>query len=176
MLGTTIQRSGHERHGPHRASSRIPLDERLVSRSPLARYLEGWAEAHPARIADATTENYDFHDPLVGHFSRRTLPQYFTLLRSRFAIAGVAATRGLAFTLRGPTSGASQAARRHQCWREAPLLGLTGRSEITVSDGNVAAETVTYDLNMACETLRGPARLFQVGRGTHDPRVTAIAR
>ena len=56
MLGTTIQRSGQKRHRPHRASSRIPLGERLVSRSPLARYLEGWPEADPAKIADATTE------------------------------------------------------------------------------------------------------------------------
>ena len=106
------------------------------------------------KIADATAKDYNFHDPLVGHFSRRTLPQYFALLRSRFATAGVAGTRDLAFTLRGPMSSASHAARRHY-WREAPLLGLTGLAEITVRQGHVATEAVTYDLNMACETLRG---------------------
>ena len=51
-------------------------------------------------------------------------------------------------------SSASHAARR-QYWREAPLLGLTGLAEITVRHGHVATEAVTYDLNMACETLRG---------------------
>jgi len=107
-----------------------------------------------AKIADATAEDYDFHDPLVGRFSRRTLPQYFELLRSRFGIAGVAATRDLAFTLRGPMSSPSHAARR-QYWREAPLLGLTGVSQISVRHEGVAAETVAYDLNLACETLRG---------------------
>ncbi len=102
MLGTTALRSGHDRHRAHPASLRISVGERLVSKSSLARYLEGWAEADPAKIADATAGDYDFYDPLVGHFSRCTLPQYFALLRSRFGIAGLAATRDLAFTLRGP--------------------------------------------------------------------------
>jgi hypothetical protein len=119
----------------------------------LACYLEGWAEADPAKIAGATADDYDFYDPLIGHFTRRTLPQYFALLRSRFAIAGVAETRDLAFSLRGPMTGDSHAARR-QYWREAPLLGLTGLAEITVRRGRVVAEEVAYDLNIACETLR----------------------
>ena len=80
------------------------------------------------------------------------MPQYFTLLRSRFGIAG--ARRDLAFTLRGPMSSCSDPARQ-QYWREAPLLGLTGLAEITVKQTYVTAEAVTYDLNMACETLRG---------------------
>jgi hypothetical protein len=129
--------------------------ERVAASSMLARYLEGWAEAEPAKIADATAEDYDFHDPLIGHFSRRTLPQYFALLRSRFVIAGIATSRDLAFTLRGPLSSAPQAARRQQYWREAPLLGLTGLSEIAVTHCGVVAEAVAYDLNIACETLRG---------------------
>ena len=136
------------------ASLGATVDERLIWNSMLGRYVEGWAEADPAKIADATAQDYDFHDPLVGHFSRRTLPQYFALLRSRFGIAGVAARRDLAFTLRGPMSSASHPARR-QYWREAPLLGLTGLAEITVRQAYVAAEAVAYDLNMACETLRG---------------------
>jgi hypothetical protein len=130
------------------------VDERPIWNSMLGRYLEGWAEADPAKIADATAQDYDFHDPLVGHFSRRTLPQYFALLSSRFAIAGIAQRRGLAFTLRGPMSSGSHLAR-HQYWREAPFLGLTGLAEITVKQAYVTAEVVTYDLNMACETLRG---------------------
>jgi len=154
MLHTTTLRSGDGYHRSYQVSVRTLVAERLTSNSILAHYLEGWAEADPAKIADATAEDYDFHDPLVGRFSRRTLPQYFALLRSRFGIAGVAATRDLAFTLRGPMSSASHAARR-QYWREAPLLGLTGLSEISVGHEGVAAEAVAYDLNLACETLRG---------------------
>jgi hypothetical protein len=118
------------------------------------------AEADPAKIAAATADDYDFHDPLVGHFSMRTLPQYFALLRSRFAVAGVAARRELAFTLRGPMPSASHSARR-QYWRDAPLLGLTGFAEITMRRGHVAAEAVSYDLNMACEALRGSGSLLR---------------
>jgi hypothetical protein len=117
-------------------------------------YLEGWAEADPAEIAGATADGYDFHDPLIGHFTRRTLPQYSALLRSRFAIAGVTRRRDLGFALRGPMASASHAAC-HQYWPEAPLLGLTGVAEIAVRHGRVTAEAVAYDLNMACETQRG---------------------
>ena len=139
----------------HRTVARASVEERLlVANSMLARYLEGWAEADPAKIADATAEDYDFYDPLVGRYSRRTLPQYFALLRSRFAVAGVARVQDLAFTLRGPMLGPSHGARR-QYWREAPQLGLTGVSEIMVTHRGVAAEAVAYDLNMACETLLG---------------------
>jgi hypothetical protein len=67
----------------------------------LARYLDSWIEANPAKIADATTDDYDFHDPLVGHLSRSTLPRYFMLLRSRFAMVGVSSTRDLAFRFHG---------------------------------------------------------------------------
>jgi hypothetical protein len=154
MLHTTTLRSGDDPRHLNRTSVRISATERLASHSMLDRYIEGWAEADAAKITDATAEDYDFHDPLVGHFSRRTLPQYFALLRARFGIAGVAATRDLAFTLRGPMSSASHAARRHY-WREAPLLGLTGLAEITVRHGRIVAQEVTYDLNMACEMLRG---------------------
>jgi hypothetical protein len=153
MLHATLLRGGDDRRHPHRMPARLWIAERPASTPTLARYIEGWAEADPAKIADATADDYDFHDPLVGRFSRRTLPQYFALLRSRFANAGVAGTRDLAFTLCGPMTGASHAARR-QYWREAPLLGLTGLTEITVRHDRVVAEEVAYDLNMACETLR----------------------
>jgi hypothetical protein len=152
MLHATL-RSGDERRHPHRMPARLRVAERPAPLM-LARYIEGWAEADPAKIAEATADDYDFLDPLVGRFSRNTLAQYFALLRSRFAIAGVVETRDLAFVLRGPMTGASHAAQR-QYWREAPLLGLTGFAEITVRHGRVVAEEVVYDLNMACGTLRG---------------------
>ena len=150
MMDTTIV---YDTPHVHRAPVRSP-DAWFARDRVLARYLEGWAEADPVKIADATVEDYDFHDPLVGHFSRHTLPQYFALLRSRFGVAGVAATRDHAFTLRGPMSSAFHAGRR-QYWREAPLLGLTGLSEISVRHEGVTAEAVAYDLNLASETLRG---------------------
>src|SRR5262245_41662043 len=154
MLDMATSLRGRDRLHVHRASVRASVDAWHVRDRILARYLEGWAEADPAKIADATAEDFDFHDPLVGRFSRRTLPQYFALLRSRFGIAGVAAKRDLAFTLRGPMSSAFHAARR-QYWREAPLLGLTGVSEISARHEGVTAEAVAYDLNLASETLRG---------------------
>ena len=88
MLETPAPWSGRDRRRAPRASLRIPISERAVPKSSLARYLEGWAEADPIKIADATAEDYDFYDPLVGHFSRCTLQHYFALLRLRFAIAG----------------------------------------------------------------------------------------
>ena len=139
----------------HRTVGRASVEVRLlVANSMLARYLEGWAEADPAKIADATAEDYDFYDPLVGRYSRQTLPRYFALLWSRFAVAGVTRVQDLAFTLRRPMLGPSHGARR-QYWREASQLGLTGVSEIMVTHRGVAAEAVAYDLNMACETLLG---------------------
>ena len=139
----------------HRTAARASVEERLLlADSLLARYLEGWSEPDPAKIADATAKGYVFYDPFVGRYSRRTLPQYFALLRSRFAVAGAARVPDLAFTLRGPMHGSPHGARR-QYWREAPLLGLTGISEIIVTYGGVTAESVAYDLNVACETLLG---------------------
>jgi hypothetical protein len=155
MLETAMLRYESGASHVHPTVARASVEERLrVANSVLARYLEGWAEADPAKIADVTVENYDFYDPLVGRYSRRTLPQYFALLRSRFAVAGVGRVQDLAFTLRGPMLGPSHWARR-QYWREAPHLGLTGVSEIMVTHRGVATEAVAYDLNMACETLLG---------------------
>src|SRR5262245_63191359 len=101
---------------PWATVARASVEERFLgANSMLARYFEGWAEADPAKIADATAEDYDFHDPLVGRYSRRTLPQYLALLRSRFAVLGVAPVQHLAFTLRGPVVGSFHGARR-QYW------------------------------------------------------------
>ena len=162
---------------PWATVARASVEERFqVANSMLARYLEGWAEADPAKIADATAENYEFYDPLVGRYSQRTLPQYFALLQSRFAAAGVARVQDLAFTLRGPTSDPCNASRR-QYWREAPHLGLTGISEVLVTDRGVAAEAVAYDLNLATDTLQGHLVRRVAGvrqkRNTHPARAMA---
>jgi hypothetical protein len=167
MLHPTPLRIGDERRRLQRTPARISLAGQSAPSLLLARYLDGWVEANPAKIADATTDDYDFHDPLVGHFSRSTLPRYFMLLRSRFTLAGVSATGDLAFRLHGPMSSAAPHPARRQYWREAPHLGLTGIAELAVRDGRVVAEAVVYDLNMASETLRGggPNR---VGTGADD--------
>jgi hypothetical protein len=129
----------------------------------LALYIEGWSEADAAKIADATVDDYDFHDPLVGHFSKRTLAQYFALLRSRFADTSLLGEHHLGFMLRGPFSSCNEPRQRY--WREAPCLGLSGTADIIVTSGGVAAEAVAYELNIACEVLR-----VHHGRSAPSPR------
>jgi hypothetical protein len=119
----------------------------------LADYLEGWAEADPVKIADATAPEYRLDDPFVGAFSTRSLPRYFAALRSRAGIGGLVGREHLAFVLRGPMDTAS-ARGELQFWREAPRLGLTGTSLITIGPAGVTSERVSYDLNMASEQLR----------------------
>jgi hypothetical protein len=153
MLATEMLPNESGEGRVHRTLARASVGERLAANSMLARYIDGWAEADLAKIADATAEDYDFYDPLVGRYSTRTLPEYFALLRSRFAVAGVARVQDLAFTLRGPMLGPPDGSWRRYC-REAPHLGLTGLSEIMVTHRGVVAEAVVYHLNMACETLR----------------------
>src|ERR1700704_3954528 len=101
--------------------------EQAAQRWLLDYYLEGWAAADPARILEATAPNYHFHDPLVGLFSRPTLPQYFEILKAQCARSGAVERRDLAFVLRGPMRGSTD-----QFWREAPRLGLTGIAQIVV--------------------------------------------
>lgn len=111
----------------HRTVARPSVEERLlVANSMLSHYLEGWAEADPAKVADATAEDYVFYDPLVGRYSKQTLPQYFALLRSRFVVAGAARSQDLAFTLRGPMLGPSHGARRHRASKSPPGQGGWG--------------------------------------------------
>ena len=104
-------------------------------------------------IIEATAEGYDFYDPFVGRFARHTLTQYFALLRARFSVGRVIRWPELAFNLRGPMQSTTSEAR-HQYWREAPMLGLTGASSIAMTHAGVVSETVTYDLNIACDWLR----------------------
>jgi hypothetical protein len=171
MLHTTLLRSGDDPGQSYQSSDRNSVSDRLAIDPMLALYVEGWAEADPTKIAGAATDDYDFHDPLVGHFSRRTLPRYFDLLCSRFALGGVSAQE-VAFTLRGPMATTARTGRQY--WREAPFLGLTGFAEVTVRHGRVVTEAVAYDLNIACETLRGygPGQAGADARGYRSPPST----
>ena len=119
----------------------------------LARYLDGWAEADPAKIMAATAPGYRFDDPLVGAHSHRSLPRYFECLEARFAVVATRRTLDTAFHLRGPMDTRSLQGEL-QFWREAPRLGLTGTAHITVGARGVISERVAYDLNIASEQLR----------------------
>jgi hypothetical protein len=113
-------------------------------------YLEGWAEADADLILSASAPNYCFHDPLVGRFAHASLPRYFLLLHEKFARAGAMKRRDVAFILCGPMTGT----HGWQFWREAPVLGLTGTSEIVMGPHGIMSERVAYDLNLACGQLR----------------------
>jgi hypothetical protein len=136
----------------HRTVVRVSVDKRLPQDRMLARYIEGWAKANPAKILDATDAGYSFHDPLVGCFSRRTLTEYFECLQARFARTGAISRQDLSFQLRCPMDRLS----RHdelEFWREAPRIGLTGISQIKAGPRGVLAESVAYDLNLASDLL-----------------------
>jgi len=124
-----------------------------VEAEVLALYIAGWSEADPHKIADATAAEYVLDDALVGRFSGQSLPKYFEILRSRFGAAAPTAQKDLAFALRGPLDGSNGEAIL-QYWREAPRLGLTGVTSIAVTPRGIVADSVAYDLNMACEILR----------------------
>jgi hypothetical protein len=151
---TACDRSGkHPRSGLH-VTGGGRRDEQVIGEDGrLGLYMRGWSEADPTKIIEATAEGYDFYDPFVGRFSRHTLTQYFTLLRARFSVGRVIRWPELAFNLRGPMQRGKPEAC-HQYWREAPMLGLTGASSIAMTHAGVASETVTYDLNIACDWLR----------------------
>jgi hypothetical protein len=119
-------------------------------------YLEGWAEGNPAKIFAATAHGYRFDDPFVGAFSRWSFPVYFEHLRGRFGRAGAITARDLAFSICGPMDGPR---RRGQLkfFREAPRLGLSGVTCITIGERGIVAENVAYDLNLASDVLRNPS-------------------
>ena len=129
------------------------LDPRAIGNSLLKCYLEGWAEANPAKILAATAPGYHFRDPFVGSFLRPTLHEYFDLLQDRLSRAGVTRLTDVAFLLSGPIAQPSYVGSL-QFWREAPRVGLTGVTEIEVREQGVIAERVAYDLNLASDTLR----------------------
>jgi hypothetical protein len=151
-------RNSFDTYSPLPVSLATPLgaaiDRPPVSSSMLDRYLEGWAEADPAKIRDATDPGYIFHDPLVGRFSRGSLAQYFEQLRLRFAGAGEMKPRDLSFRLHGPMDSQSLGADL-QFWREAPHIGLTGPSYISAGPRGVRAESVAYEASLASYVLCG---------------------
>ena len=143
---------------PPRADSRAPRPavpaERIDPwRSAVDQYLAGWAEADPIKIIAATAPGYRLDDPLVGLFTRWSLPQYFDELQVRLAAGGTLAPRDLAFVLHGPMEQSSSRLGL-QFWREAPRLGLTGVATIKVGERGVIAETTAYDLTLASDLLR----------------------
>jgi|SRR5262245_1096352 len=131
----------------------FPVDRRAPWQSILAQYLAGWAEADPLKIIAASAPGYRLDDPLVGLFSRWSVPQYFDELQGRLSGTGALAPRDLAFVLHGPMEQSSSRLGL-QFWREAPRLGLTGVATIKVGERGVIAETIAYDLNLASDLLR----------------------
>lgn len=131
------------------------LPHRPSARSFLECYLEGWAEANLVKIITATAPGYSFCDPLIGDFSCWTLHDYFDALRKRLSVSGEIQKTDLAFSLQGPIDRSPDGVIRF--WREAPRIGLTGISEIHVSERGVVAERVAYDLNLASDLLRSAA-------------------
>jgi hypothetical protein len=117
------------------------------------RYRQGWAEANPTKIFLATANGYRFYDPLVGCFSRWSIPLYFEHLRGRFARSGQTSARDVALILSGPIDGPMRQGQV-QFFREVPRLGLTGVSLITIGERGIVAESVVYDSNLALEVLR----------------------
>jgi len=122
-----------------------PLDRDAASawQRLLERYLAGWAAANPIEIIQATAPGYRFTDPLVGVFTRWSLPQYFELLQARLAAAGTIVQGDLGFILHGPIGSAGDRFDL-RFRREAPRIGLSGVSEIEIGERGVIAETVTY--------------------------------
>jgi hypothetical protein len=107
-------------------------------------------------LLDAVTPNYHFQDPLVGAFTKRSLPQYLDILQARCARAGTTMRQDCAFLLRGPMD-APLPPGALQFWREAPRIGLTGIARIEFTAAGVIAESVAYDLNLASDLLRDAA-------------------
>jgi hypothetical protein len=96
-------------------------DEVRNWRRLLDRYLEGWAEANPVKIFEATAHGYRFDDPFVGRFSRWSIAAYFERVRARFARAGAFEERDFAFSIQGWTALRAPA----DVLREAPRRAST---------------------------------------------------
>jgi hypothetical protein len=116
-------------------------------------YLAGWNEVDPDKIVAATAPDYCFDDPLVGQFSKKSLPIYFRHLHARFVPTGAPGGREYTFCFHGPIDDPPHRGERHYI-REAPALGLTGVTTITIGERGVVAERVAYDLNLASDVLR----------------------
>jgi hypothetical protein len=162
VLKTSRRASPHKldirdgNRGIHRAVAALARHDRshqdTTWRHVIDRYLEGWAEANPSKILRATASGYWFNDPLIGAFSRWSLPRYFELLQEMLTVVGPFTQSDLAFCLHGPSD---QASTRNelQFWREAPRIGLTGVTRLTVGEHGVTGESVAYDPNLASHLL-----------------------
>jgi hypothetical protein len=125
----------------------------LASDGLLLRYIEGWAEANAAKIANAVMADYSFLDPLVGCFDRDTLQHYFAILRQRVGFDSVRTQQRKVCLDAFPTP--QWPARKLQFWRSIPECGLAGISDIEIRGARVHKEIVCYELNIATEYLRG---------------------
>jgi len=138
---------------PRVAKFRQARAQKASRTSLLDRYLEGWAKLDLDEIVDATAAGYCFRDPLVGTFSRWSLLEYFDGLMHACSRAGAIKRRDIAFELHGPIEGLSHLGGIW-FWREAPRIGLTGVTQITVGEQGVIGESVAYDANLASDMLR----------------------
>jgi hypothetical protein len=138
---------------PRVAKFQQAREQKASRTSPLDRYLEGWAKLNLEEIVDATAAGYCFCDPLVGTFSRWSLPEYFDVLMYGCSRAGAVKRRDVAFELHGPMEGLSHLGGVW-FWREAPRIGLTGVTQIKVGEQGVIGESVAYEGNLASDTLR----------------------
>jgi hypothetical protein len=160
VLSRQAERSPPATHGITRLADAKAVQTRAwlredasTSNTLLDLYLQGWAESNPAKIFAATTHDYRFEDPLIGLFSRLTLPAYFEYLQRRFARAGATA-QDLAVFIHGSMT---ERPNRREFFREAPRLGLSGTTVITMVEHGVISESVAYDLNLASDLLRNTA-------------------
>jgi len=142
---------------PGAAKSQQAREQKVSQTSPLDRYLEGWARLNLEEIVDATAAGYCFRDPLVGTFSRWSLPEYFDVLMRGCSRAGAVRRRDVAFELHGPMEGLSHLGGIW-FWREAPRIGLAGVTQIKVGAQGVIGESVAYEGNLASEMLRWAAQ------------------
>jgi hypothetical protein len=140
---------------PSTTGGEVPTSPRTEGKPdfPLDRYLEGWAKLNLEEIVDATAAGYCFCDPLVGTFSRWSLPEYFDVLMYGCSRAGAVKRRDVAFELHGPMEGLSHLGGVW-FWREVPRIGLTGVTQIKVGEQGVIGESVAYEGNLASDTLR----------------------
>jgi hypothetical protein len=139
----------------------LPLRKRRADDAPLQvlasdrllpRYIEGWAEADAAKIADAVIADYSFLDPLVGRFDRDTLQQYFAILRRRVGFDSVRTHQRKVCLDAFPTP--QWPAPKLRFWRSIPECGLAGISDIEICGARVHKEVVCYELNIATEWLQ----------------------
>src|SRR5262249_39090509 len=126
-------------------------------RVALERYLLGWAAGDPYAVMQATEPGYRFNDPLVGLFTRWSLPAYFDALKERLGAAEAIEQGDCAVMLHGPEDDVpSPLGLRFR--REIPRLGLSGMAHIQVGRRGVLAESVTYEIDPARALSRPSAR------------------